>query len=90
MARARLVLHEKQVDEDGSIIEMKIWSLYPQGVKYGLVYIREGKRVLGYDNAHGRDHRHYRGKSEPYRFTNIRTLLRDFRKDLDRLKEEGE
>lgn len=44
--------------------------------------------MLGYDNAHGRDHRHYRGESEPYRFANIRTVLRDFRRDLDRIRQE--
>ena len=27
MAKARLVLHEKQVEKDGSIMEMKIWDL---------------------------------------------------------------
>jgi len=93
MPRARLILHEKQVNEDGSIIEMKIWSIptgspYSQRVKYSLVYIREGRRLLGYDNAHGRDHRHYLGESQPYRFTNVQALLRDFRRDLNRIKQE--
>lgn len=93
MSRARLVLHEKQVEEDGSIIELKIWSV-PSGsshtheVKYSLVYIRGGERVIGYDNAHGYDHRHYPGEPEPYRFKNIQTLLRDFRRDLNRIKQE--
>lgn len=93
MVKARLILHEKQVDEDGSIIEMKIWSVplrlpHSQGVKYSLVYIQGGKRLLGYDNAHGRDHRHYLGESQPYRFINVQALLRDFRRDLNRIKQE--
>ena len=93
MSRATLVLHEKQVDDVGSIIEIKIWSvppgsLYPHGVKYSLVYIRGGKRALGYDNAHGHDHRNYPGESQPYRFKNMRTLLRDFRRDLNRIKQD--
>lgn len=93
MARARLVLHEKQVDDGGSIIEIKIWSVppgsfYPHRVKYSLVYIRGGTRILGYDNAHGHDHRHYREESQPYRFTSMRTLLRDFRRDLSRIKQD--
>ena len=93
MPRAELVLHEKQVGQDGSIIEIKIWSVpsvssYPHGVKYSLVYIHGGKRVLGYDNAHGHDHRHYRGRSRLYSFKNIRTLLKDFRRDLARIKQE--
>ena len=94
MARAKLVLHEKQVEEDGSIIEAKIWtvpssSLYPDGVKFSLVYIRSGSRMLGYDNAHGGAHRHYRGETRRYRFLTIQTLLGDFRRDLNRIKQEG-
>ncbi|MBI2999628.1 MAG: hypothetical protein HYY46_14440 [Deltaproteobacteria bacterium] len=90
---ARLLLHEKQVDEDGSIIEMKIWSIperFPHSsrVKYSLVYVREGRRLLAYDNAHGRDHRHYLAESQLYRFTNVPALLRDFRRDLNRIKQE--
>jgi hypothetical protein len=93
MAKARLILHEKQVEEDGSIMEMKIWDLpsvfsRTSRVKYSLVYIRGGRRLMGYDNAHGHDHRHYSGKSQPYRFRNIRTLLRDFQRDLNRIKRE--
>ena len=91
MPRARLILHEKQIEEDGSIVEMKIWSvpassLDSRGVKYRLVYVRGEKRVLGYDNAHGHDHRHYEGKSEPYRFKSIRALLGDFKRDLSKLR----
>jgi hypothetical protein len=51
-----------------------------------LVYVRGEKRVLGYDNAHGHDHRHYEGKSEPYRFKSIRALLGDFKRDLSKLR----
>lgn len=93
MAPARLILHEKQVDEDGAVIEMKIWSVpassrHPHAVKYSLVYIRSGKRVLGYGNAHGQDHKHSLRGSQPYHFTNIRSLLRDFLRELERMKRE--
>ena len=93
MTRANLVLHEKQIEADGSIIEVKIWSVPPvprgtYGIKYSLVYIRDGQRVLGFDNSHGYHHRHYRGESGPYRFTTIQTLLRNFRRDVDRIRRE--
>ena len=93
MPKARLVLHEKQVEDDGSTIEVKIWSVprgsrQEHGVKYSLVYIRDGQRVLAYDNAHGYPHRHYKGDSERYMFKNLQTLLGDFRRDLDRIKQE--
>lgn len=95
MSKARLVLHEKQIDEDGSIVEAKIWSVpvssaHRRGVKYSVVYMRDGKRILGYDNAHGRDHKHYREGLLPYRFRSIRALLRDFRRDLSRIKREAQ
>lgn len=93
MSKARLVLHEKQVEDDGSIIEVKIWSVPPSsrqrhGVKYSMVYIRDGERILAYDNAHGYPHRHYIGASARYAFKNLQSLLGDFRKDLDRIKQE--
>jgi len=35
--------------------------------------------VVGYDNERGRDdHRHLGEREEPYRFNDMRTLLRDF------------
>jgi len=44
------------VDVDGSILEMKIWEVMsskdkPHGLKYSLVYIECGERIVGYDNA---------------------------------------
>jgi hypothetical protein len=93
MSKARLILYEKQVEEDASIIEVKIWSVppstrQPHGVKYSLVYIHAGHRVLGYDNAHGHHHRHYMGSSQRYAFKNMQNLLRDFSRDLNRIKQE--
>ncbi len=43
------------------IVEIKIWKVprseeYPEGFKYSLVYVRKGKRVLGYDNYQGHGH----------------------------------
>ena len=35
-------------------------TIKPFGIKYSVVYIKDGKRVLGYDNAEGKgDHKHY-------------------------------
>jgi hypothetical protein len=48
-----------------------------------LVYIKDGIRVIGYDNAESKgDHRHYGGKEMPYRFRSIDKLFEDFQKDL--------
>lgn len=41
--------------------------------------VKGDERILGYDNAEGKgDHRHYRDKEEPYKFSSIWDLLMDF------------
>lgn len=68
---------------------MVIWQL-PDPVspsehtfKYRLVFVRNGKRVIGYDNGRGKgDHRHL-GKTEAsYRFVDEAQLLDDFWQDV--------
>jgi len=92
---AELVFHEKNIAADGSIIEIKIWAVprspdKPHGFKYSLVYIRNGNRVVGYDNAEGKgDHRHLKGCEETYRFAGIARLMEDFRCDIARCGHEG-
>ena len=45
--------------------------------------MRDGKRVIGYDNAEGKgDHRHYNDKEMPYKFTSVKKLFEDFYGDL--------
>ena len=50
---------EKIIDELGNVVEIRMWQLpepskdKPHGYKYSLVYIVEGVRVIGYDNAEG-------------------------------------
>ena len=73
---------------------MKIWrvpvsSHVPHGLKYSLVYIVNGERVIGYDNAERRgDHRHDGDREEPYRFTSLDRLVSDFLKDVARWRGE--
>lgn len=51
-------------------------------VKYRLVYIVQGKRIVGYDNERGKgDHRHVGGRELGYSFVDVPTLLRDFLRD---------
>jgi hypothetical protein len=91
--RAKIIRHEKIIDELGNTVEIKIWQLSqpstekPHGYKYSLVYIVEDTRVIGYDNAEGKgDHRHIRGKTEPYKFVSLRKLANDFYRDIERYK----
>ena len=91
--KASLIRHVKGVDELGNIIEVKMWEMAaptadkPYGYKYSLVYIVNGVRVIGYDNAEGRgDHRHYRDKERPYRFKSLSQLVADFYEDIEKFK----
>jgi len=87
MPKAELVIHRRVVEPDGSLAEIKVWQVpknprQPHGFKYSLVYIVEGQRILGYDNAHGRDHRHIQAKGYPYTFHSPAALVEDFLRDL--------
>ncbi len=73
----------------------------PHGLSYSFtLHAPSGKRLIGFDNAHGvaatgsrykthprtRDHRH-RTESDsgrPYRFVNVETLLDDFFSEVER------
>ncbi|WKZ34025.1 MAG: DUF6516 family protein [Thermodesulfobacteriota bacterium] len=90
--KARRIIHQKVVEDSGNIVELKLWQVppstdRPHGYKYSLVYIVDGDRVIGYDNAEGKgDHRHFRGEEKPYRFKNLKALVKDFQDDIKRLK----
>ena len=91
--QAKLIRYEKVYEANNNIVEVKLWEVKatpdkPHGYKYSLVYIVQGERVIGYDNAEGKgDHRHYRDRIEPYRFENPRKLLEDFYLDIQEYKE---
>ena len=91
--KSKLIRHIKVVEDNGNIIEVRLWQANPcpdkpHGYKYSLVYIVKGKRVIGYDNSEGKgDHRHYKDSEELYQFKDLKTLARDFYKDIARYKE---
>lgn len=67
------------------IVEIVIWRV-PEPVppsehpwKYRLVYVVEGKRVVGFDNERGKgDHQHMGQREVPYHFTSPQQLMADF------------
>lgn len=82
---ATLIHDFKNVAEDGSIIQMVVWRVpepvppTTHGLKYRLVYVVDGVRVVGFDNERGKgDHCHIDGDELPYRFTTIEQLIEDF------------
>ena len=90
-----VLLYRDRLDfDDGAVVEMVIWKV-PTTVmgsrhryKYRLYYGRDGRRIVGYDNERGKgDHRHHRGREEPYRFTSVEKLVSDFLADVAKERE---
>lgn len=88
--KAALLLSRKHVYRAG-LVEMVIWKLpmktaeRPHGLKYRLVYVVAGQRVVGYDNEAGKgDHRHIGGQEMPYRFVDVQTWIADFFMDVEK------
>jgi hypothetical protein len=93
--RAKLLLRERRTYDDGSFVEIVVWELplpdaeRPHRLKYRLAYVREGHRLVAYDNERGKaDHRHIGGNEAPYAFRSVDQLLDDFFRDVDACREE--
>ena len=71
----------------------------PYGIKYSLVLLNsKGKRIVGFDNAHGvvsgsgpgkkrskqHDHKHVGSRVVSYKFKDALTLIEDFWKEVDK------
>ncbi|HET6467437.1 MAG TPA: DUF6516 family protein [Geminicoccaceae bacterium] len=87
--KAQLIFSDKQVFEDGSLVEVVVWSVprsvppSTHGYKYRLFYGRPGVRLVGYDNERGKgDHRHVLGVETAYVFVSLDGLIEDFRADV--------
>ena len=85
-----MVLREKEVRDDGTILEMVIWQLAlavpgsAHGFKYRLYFGRGAQTLVRYDNERGKgDHRHVGGKEWPYNFMSLEALIEDFFADVE-------
>lgn len=93
MARATVVLREKQVDEDGNIVELVVWRVPvtpgdASGVRYRLAFVRRGETTPAvlYDNHSPKGHhRHVEGLEETYDFVDVDRLVLDFKAEVSRL-----
>lgn len=89
MSDARLVFKTRS-ERVGGVVEMVVWQV-PKPVppsehrfKYRLVYVKNGRRVVGYDNERGKgDHKHLGEIEVAYRFIDIDTLMADFLRDVE-------
>ncbi|MGZ7870463.1 toxin-antitoxin system TumE family protein (plasmid) [Methylobacterium radiotolerans] len=82
---AALVIRRRVVFGDRDFAELVVWRVplpvppTDHGFKYRLVYIVQGRRVIGFDNERGKgDHRHDDGVEAPYHFVGVDRLLDDF------------
>lgn len=87
--KAALLAKSKEVRNDGSIIEVVIWSLpeplppCQHSFKYRLFYGRAGEDRVRYDNERGKgDHRHVNAQEFAYAFESLDKLLDDFERDV--------
>ena len=55
-------------------------------MKYSLVYIENGQKIVGYDAEGKGDHKHYFDKELPYSFESIDKLVKDFLEDVKKAK----
>ena len=52
--------------------------------KYRLVYLVEGRRVIGFDNERGKgDHMHRDERQSPYKFVDVDQLIDDFIREVE-------
>ncbi|MBI3374213.1 MAG: hypothetical protein HY017_21015 [Betaproteobacteria bacterium] len=86
--KARLIVRIKEAYGHGSV-EGVVWEVPAPAqpsthrIKYRLVYLVGGERVVGYDNERGKgDHKHIRGTQAAYAFKDVPTLIRDFLQDV--------
>lgn len=86
----------KETRENGDIIELRIFRVpkspqNPEGISYSCVYIRNGERLVGYDNFEGheqegmRHHRHVKDRVMPYEFIDEWTLIQEFMEDVEKI-----
>lgn len=86
------VIDEKYIvpaERGGGVIKFEAWHCDGVVVKYNMAYINpnlfaeDNGRALGYDNAHGFHHKHYRGQIiELDDFTSYQDQVRKFREDI--------
>jgi hypothetical protein len=92
---ARLILRERSEFTDGSFFEVVISRLAKpvppcqHPFKYRLVWIKGGKRQVGFDNERGKgDHYHRLGIEYWYQFKSIEKLIDDFREEIEKCRTE--
>jgi Family of unknown function (DUF6516) len=86
---SQLITRFKNVGPEGDVIEAVVWRLTEpvppseHPFKYRLVWIKDGQRIVGFDNERGKgDHCHLDGKEVAYKFFDIDKLFADFTREI--------
>ena len=76
----------------GARLKEEVWQTAEgEVVKYSLAYVNpslcgvDNGRVLGYDNSHGRHHRHFMGRPELFKFGGYASLAARFYREVQGL-----
>ncbi|MDO9599382.1 MAG: DUF6516 family protein [Azoarcus sp.] len=92
-AKKSVCLHAFKQAFGAGRLEGVVWQVAepvpPAGhlYKYRLVYLIEGRRVVGYDNERGKgDHKHLSNVESAYQFVDVPTLLNDFMHDVQEVQ----
>lgn len=70
-------------------MKFEVWYEGEEVVKYSLAYINsrlsalDNGRVLGYDNSHGKHHRHFMGRTELILYAGYEDVLLRFQRELE-------
>lgn len=95
--KAKLIFHEKNLLEDGYLLELVLWQLpvktadRPHGYKYRLYFGDDkGNCLVRYDNESGKgDHKHIGKHEMAYQFVDQDKLIKDFYQDVIEQRKRG-
>jgi len=75
-----ILKEESWINDDGKVTRYSLAYIDP------LVSPKDNGRLLGYDNAHGRHHRHFMGVESSYEFRGYDDLLSRFYEEVAALR----
>ncbi len=84
-------------DQNGDQIHIKIRYVkhslkQPEGIVYSFVYIKNGERLVGYDNFEGHTkegsnhHKHIKDRIIAYKFIDEWTTIQEFHEDIEKIR----
>jgi len=90
------IIYTRNVLSENELVEIKIWEIpksndFPEGLKYSFVYVKDGIRILGYDNERKKGHhRHFKEEETETEFEGIWKLLSKFKEEVEKLSKKGD